>query len=53
MVIRVCACKHSDFHATYLPPIKPDAHTMYDVIQGDVVPTEQEVFIRSRDEDAA
>jgi len=49
MIMRVCMCKHSDFHATYLPPSKPDIHVMYDVIQGDYQPTEQVVFIRSRE----
>ena len=53
MLMQACRGKHSDYHATYLPPAKPDVHTMYDVIQGDVVPTEAVVFIRQRNQEAA
>lgn len=50
MVVGACVCKHADLHATYLPPAKPDIHTMYDVAQGDIQPTVAPVFIRSRND---
>lgn len=49
MIVKACVCKHASLHETYLPPKKPDVHTMYDIIQGDYAPQEAEVFIRSRE----
>lgn len=55
MILKMCSCKHSDLHATYSEPPKPDAQTMRDVIQGNLRPlTEEEagitLQIRSRNE---
>lgn len=49
MVVKSCICKHSDYHATYLPPKKPDHHTLCDIAQGDLQPTEATVFIRTKE----
>lgn len=51
MKVAACVCKHVELHAMYLPPQKPDIHTMHDVIQGDVAPIEAPVFIRPRNDD--
>lgn len=50
MVVKACVCKHADLHSTYLPPKKPDAHTMCDIAQGDIAPTEAVVFIRTKEQ---
>lgn len=50
MVIKACVCKHSDYHATYLPPRKPRHQTLVDVAQGDLKPQVANVYIRGRDE---
>lgn len=50
MIVKACICKHADLHSTYLPPKKPSTAVMYDVIQGDIVPTEAVVFIRSKEQ---
>jgi len=49
MIVQACICKHSDYHGTYLPPKKPDHHTLCDIAQGDAGPTEAVVFIRSKE----
>lgn len=48
MVVKACVCKHRDYHATYLPPKKPDQHTLCDIAQGDITPNETPVYIESR-----
>lgn len=49
MIVNACVCKHSDYHSTYLPPKKPDRHTLCDIAQGDFQPSTQPVFIRSKE----
>lgn len=51
MIVESCVCKHSSYHATYLPPKKPGIHTLYDITQGDLQPSEAVVYIRERYED--
>ena len=50
MIVRACVCKHSSYHATYLPPKKPDQSTLCDIAQGELQPSVQEVFIRSKEQ---
>ena len=49
MIIRACVCKHDELHATYDPPTLPSPRVMTDVAQGDIFPTEAEVFIRTKE----
>lgn len=48
MVIKACVCKHSSYHATYLPPVKPSRETLINISQGNIIPTVAEVYIRSK-----
>lgn len=50
MIVQACICKHLDYHANYLPPRKPDIHTLHDIAQGDLDPTTTFVEIRTRNE---
>ena len=49
MAVQACICKHANLHATYTPPPVPNIHLMHDVVQGDIVPAVEEVFIRRKD----
>lgn len=49
MIVKACVCKHASLHETYLPPKKPSISVMRSVANGEITPTETEIFIRSRE----
>lgn len=47
MIVRMCACRHDALHATYDPPVMPEAAVMRGVIAGNILPpTELEAGIQ-------